>query len=62
MKNTVFFIDNVNSKLHNKDLENIQDDMYTIRENVLYLLSFEKFVKDGGGSSNNNDDDDDESE
>ena len=47
-------------------MENIQDDMYTVRENVMYLLVFENFVGEnpGGGDSGDNrdNDDDDESE
>ena len=43
-------------KLHNKDLENIQDDMYSVRENVLYMLSFEKFLEEKPTDDNDNDD------
>ena len=39
-------IDDIILKLHNKDLEGIKDDMYDVRENVMYMLSFEKFVEE----------------
>ena len=41
---TLSLIDDVILKLHVKNLEGIQDDMYSVRENVMYMLSFEKFV------------------
>ena len=31
-------------KLHDKNLEGIQDDRYDVTENVMYMLSFEKIV------------------
>ena len=37
-------IDDIILKLHDKNLDGIQDDMYSVRENVMYMLSFEKFV------------------
>ena len=37
--------------------------MYSVRENVLYMLSFEKFVEeDPVGNDNGDDNDDDKSE
>ena len=50
---TLSFLDDVILKLHDKNLEGIQDDMYNVRENVMYKISFEKFVDD-------NDDDNDD--
>ena len=41
---TLSLIDDIILKLHDKNLNGIQDDMYSIRENVMYMLSFEKFV------------------
>ena len=41
---TQSFLVDVFSKLHDKNLEGIQDDMYSVSENVMYMLSFEKFV------------------
>ena len=41
---TLSLIDDIILKLHDKNLEGIQDDMYSERENVMYMLSFEKFV------------------
>ena len=43
---TLSLIDDIILKLHNKNLEKIKDDMYSVRENVLYILSFEKFVEE----------------
>ena len=39
-------IDGIILKLHNKDLEGIQNDMYNLRGNVMYMLSFEKVVEE----------------
>ena len=41
---TLSLLDHVILKLYDKTLEGIQDDMYDVRENVMYILSFEKFV------------------
>ena len=43
---TLLLIDNVILRLHDKNLEGIQDGMHSVRENVLYMLSFEKFVEE----------------
>ena len=43
---TLSLIDGIILKLHDKYLEIIQDEMYDVRENVLYMLSFEKFVEE----------------
>ena len=56
---TLSLIDDVVSKLHDKRLGKIQDDMYSVRENVSYMLSFEKFVEENPVGDN---DDDDKSE
>ena len=37
-------IDDFILKLHDKNIEGTQDNMYSVRENVMYMLSFEKFV------------------
>ena len=39
---TLSLLDDVILKLHDENLERIQDDMYSVRENVMYMLSFEK--------------------
>ena len=39
-------IDDIILKIFNKDLEGVQDKMYDVRENVMYMLSFEKVVED----------------
>ena len=42
---TLSFLDDVFLKLKYKHLEGIQDDdMYDVRENVMYMVSFEKTV------------------
>ena len=43
---TLSLFDDIILKLHNKDLEVIQDDMYSVSENVLYILSFETSVEE----------------
>ena len=40
---TLSLIDDVISKLLDKNLEGIQDNIYFVRENVMYMLSLEKF-------------------
>ena len=37
-------IDDIISKLHDENLGGIQDDMYSVRENVMYMLSSERFL------------------
>ena len=59
---TLSLVDEVILKLHEKNLEGIQDDMYSIRKNVMYMLSFEKFVNENPVSDENDDDDDDKNE
>ena len=39
-------IDDIIIKLHNKIFEKTQDDMYSVRGNVWYMLSFEKLVEE----------------
>ena len=41
---TLSLLDYVILKVYDKNLEGIQDDMYSKREIVLYMLSFENFV------------------
>ena len=43
MLTVLSLIDDIILKLYNKDLERIQNDMYDLRENVLYILSWENF-------------------
>ena len=44
MLTVLSIIDDIILKLHNKDLEGMQNDMYDLRENVMYMLSFERCV------------------
>ena len=39
-------IDDIISKINSGDIENILDEIHNLRENVLYMLSFEKTVND----------------
>ena len=42
---TLSIIDDIILKIHDNDIENIHD----LRENILYMLSFEKLIKDNNG-------------
>ena len=46
MLTVLSIIDDIILKIFNKDLEGIQDKMYDVRENVMYMLSFEKVVEE----------------
>ena len=50
-------IDDIILKINSGDIENILDDVHSLRENILYMLSFEKTVRD---EKVNDKDDDDE--
>ena len=39
-------IDDIILKIFSKDLEGVQNDMYDVRGNILYMLSFEKVVEE----------------
>ena len=39
-------IDDIILKINNDDIENILDDIHNLRENILYMLSCDKTVKD----------------
>ena len=39
---TLLLLDDFILKLHDKNLEGMQDDMYSVPENVMYMFSFEK--------------------
>ena len=43
-------------KLHDKNLEVKQNDMYSVPGNVMYMLSFEKFVDENPVCDENDDD------
>ena len=60
---TLSLIEDIILKLHDKNLEGIQDDMYAARDDVLYMLSFENFVDENPiGDDNDDDNDGDKSE
>ena len=39
-------IDDINLKNHRNEIENILEKIHDLRENILYMLSFEKVVND----------------
>ena len=46
---TQSIIDDVILKIHDNDIENIFENIHDLRENKLYMLSFEKLIKDKNG-------------
>ena len=50
-------IDDIILKISNNDIENILDDIHNLRENILYMLSCEKTIKDEQQQNSINDDD-----
>ena len=42
-------IDDIILKINDNDIENIIDNIHDLRENILYMLSFEKMIKDNNG-------------
>ena len=36
-------------KIHDNDIENIIENIHDLRENILYMLSSEKLIKDNNG-------------
>ena len=42
-------IDDIILKINDNDIENINDNIHDLREYILYMLSFEKLVKDNNG-------------
>ena len=47
MLTVLSLIDDIILKIFSKDLESIQNDMYGLRENILFMLSFEKVLEEG---------------
>ena len=52
---SLFIIDDIILKINNADIENILDDVHSLRENILYMLSFEKTVRDEKVNDKNDD-------
>ena len=46
---TLSMIDDIILKIHDNDIENIIENIHDLRENILYMLSFEKLIKDNNG-------------
>ena len=53
-------IDEIILKFNDDDIENINDNIHDLRENILYMLSFEKLIKDNKGELIIRDDNDNE--
>ena len=47
-------------KINDDDIEYIIDNIHDLRENILYMLSFEKLIKDNNGELIIRDDNDNE--
>ena len=45
-------IDDIILEINNIDIENFLEEIHDLRENILYTLSFEKFVKDNNDNEN----------
>ena len=43
---TPSIFDDIILKIHDNDIENIIENIHDLRENILYMLSFEKLFKD----------------
>ena len=56
---TLSLIDDIIFKLHNRNLEK-KDHIYSVRENVLYILFCEKFEEKNPVGDDNDDDNDDD--
>ena len=46
---TLSIIDDIILKIHDNDIEKIIENIHDLRENILYMLSFEKLIKDNNG-------------
>ena len=46
---TLSINDDIILKIHDKDIENINENIHDLGENILYMLSFEKLIKDNNG-------------
>ena len=53
-------IDDIILKVNDKEIEKIIDNIHDLRENILYMLSFEKLFKDNNGELIIRDDNDNE--
>ena len=42
---TLSIIDDIILKIHDKKIENINEDIHNLRGNIIYMLSFEKTVR-----------------
>ena len=53
-------IDDIILKINDSDIEDIFENIHDLRENILYMLSFEKLIKDKNGELIIRDDNDNE--
>ena len=52
--------DDIILKINDNDIENITENIHDLRENILYMLSIEKLIKDNNGELMIRDDNDNE--
>ena len=55
---TLSIIDEIILKILDNDIENINENIHDLGENLLYMLSFEKLIKDNNGKLISGDDND----
>ena len=55
---TLSIIDDIFLKIHDNEFENIIEKIHDLRENILFMHSFEKFIKDNDGKLTIGDDND----
>ena len=46
---TLSMIDDIILKIHDNDIEKINENIHDLIENILYMLSFENLIKDNNG-------------
>ena len=46
---TLSIFDDIILRIHDNDIENIIENIHALRENILYMLSFEELIKDNNG-------------
>ena len=46
---TLSLIDDITLKIHNNNFEDVIENIHELRESLLYMLSFDKLIKDNDG-------------
>ena len=49
IKVSLSLIDDITLKIVDNDIDDVTNDVHDLRENILYMLSLEKLVRDNGG-------------